>query len=178
MKFCLVRSKRRTLALQVKPDGSLVVRAPHAARVSAIDEFVRKNGDWIRKTSQAVCERAKLRPPKLLPHIERGYKEKAFSIFHERCRLYSVRIGVSYKNLALSNAKGRWGSCSAMGRLRLNWRLVMAPLEVIDYVIVHELAHLKELNHSQRFWAVVETALPSYRREKKWLKENALLLHF
>lgn len=105
--------------------------------------------------------------------FERWYKQEAFMVFTHRCRAYAEQMGVRYKNLNLSSAKGRWGSCTPRGNLRFNWRLVKAPIEIVDYVIVHELAHLKELNHSSRFWAVVEKHYSSYFQAKKWLKDNA-----
>jgi predicted metal-dependent hydrolase len=116
--------------------------------------------------------------PKARRLFERWYKERAFSVFTERCRLYAAQMGTSYKSLSLSSAKTRWGCCTPRGTLRFNWRLVMAPVEVIDYVMVHELAHLKELNHSRRFWEIVSKALPDHSHAKKWLKENGLRLHF
>lgn len=116
--------------------------------------------------------------PKARRVFERWYREEAFAVFTERCHFYSKQMDVNYKCLKLTNAKRRWGSCHPKGSLCFNWRLVMAPLEILDYVVVHELAHLKELNHSSRFWATVEKTFPGHRAAKKWLKENQFGLSF
>ena len=86
-------------------------------------------------------------------------------------------MGVSYNSINLSGAKHRWGSCYPGGNLRFNWRLIMAPKNIVDYVVVHELAHLAEPNHSKRFWAVVEKAFACHREAKEWLKDNQLRLN-
>ncbi len=104
------------------------------------------------------------------------YRQQAIIIFNQRAIIFSKLLGVRYKKIKLSNAKTRWGSCSSLGNINLAWRLIMAPLEIIDYVIVHELAHLLQANHSQRFWAEVQKILPDYKNRRKWLKENGHLL--
>ncbi len=210
----LIRSKRKSIALEIKNDGALVVRAPFFVKDELIQRFVDQKRDWIDKIHHRARQRlTQFRPkqfiegekflylgkeytlhiaedmfgkllfedkfilssrylPKARRLFERWYKEEAFSVFTKRCRFYAKQIGVNYKCLKLSSAKRRWGSCHPQGSLCFNWRLVMAPLEILDYVVVHELAHLKELNHSSRFWAVVEKVFPGHRDAKKWLKEN------
>ena len=172
----ILRSKRRTLALHIRPDGRLVVRAPRSAADHQIHRFVLQNNPWVEKTRQRILEKRKLAETwrAQFPHEDSHYKQQALSLFSERCEYYAVPMGVAYKKIAVSDAASRWGSCSSQGRLRFHWRLVMAPLAIIDYVIVHELVHLKELNHSKRFWALVEAAAPSYRTAKKWLREHPL----
>lgn len=108
--------------------------------------------------------------------FERWYKEEAFMIFTLRCKFYAETMKVRYNSIHLSGAKHRWGSCHPNGKLRFNWRLVMAPKEIIDYVVVHELAHLVEPNHSSRFWAVVDKVSKDRREAKKWLKDNQSLI--
>jgi predicted metal-dependent hydrolase len=93
----------------------------------------------------------------------------AQAVFHERIAVFAPRIGVREPQLRLSNARTQWGSCNAHGRVLLNWRLVHAPLRLVDYVVAHELAHMRELNHSRRFWAVVESAYPDYRVARREL---------
>ena len=90
----------------------------------------------------------------------------------ERVAFFARSQDVKPGKLCISSARTRWGSCSAKGTLSFTWRLVMAPLDIIDYVVVHELCHLKEMNHSRAFWERVETILPDYKRRRKWLKEN------
>jgi hypothetical protein len=94
----------------------------------------------------------------------------------ERIRHYSGMIGLYPDRLRISNARFRWGSCSRDNSLSFSWRLAMAPSLIIDYVVVHELAHIKEKNHSRSFWALVETMMPDYRKHRHWLKENGHLL--
>ena len=104
------------------------------------------------------------------------YKNEAHKIIKKRLAYYSEKSGIAYNKFSLSNAKKRWGSCQASGNLFFAWRLIMAPLPVIDYVVVHELAHLEENNHSQRFWKKVKDILPDYQKYRNWLKENGYLL--
>jgi predicted metal-dependent hydrolase len=102
----------------------------------------------------------------------RWYKERALEIIFERVRQYSQQYNFTPKQVKISSAKTRWGSCSPNGTLNFTWRLVMAPLDVIDYVVVHELAHLRVKNHSSKFWKVVESIYPEYKKQRKWLREN------
>ncbi len=105
------------------------------------------------------------------------YRKQAERIFVERINIYSKNLEVYPKKIKLSNAKKRWGSCSSKGYVNLNWRLVMAPIRVIDYVICHELVHLQEPNHSQKFWTKLKILMPDFEKQKEWLKENGHLLY-
>lgn len=96
---------------------------------------------------------------------------EATRIFGERLVVYAEKLGVSFRSYALSSAATRWGSCSSEGRIRLNWRLIHFPLSVVDYVVAHELAHLREMNHSPRFWRTVESIFPEFREARKQLKQ-------
>ncbi len=106
------------------------------------------------------------------------YKEEALKIIPERVRWFAQAAGADYqyRDVKISRAEKRWGSCSPQGRLRFSWRLIMAPPEVIDYVVVHELVHVKEKNHARAFWGRVESILPSYKKQTAWLRENEHLL--
>ena len=97
---------------------------------------------------------------------------EATRIFGERLAVYAAKLGVSFRSYALSSAMTRWGSCSSEGRIRLNWRLIHFPLSVVDYVVAHELAHLREMNHSPRFWQTVESIFPEFREARKQLKQH------
>jgi predicted metal-dependent hydrolase len=105
------------------------------------------------------------------------YKKQAVLDFKRRLEIFAAKLGVSTPPLAISNAQSRWGSCSSRGDVRLNWRLLQAPPHIINYVICHELAHLKEMNHSARFWAIVEQLYPDYKRAEKELKALSPQLH-
>jgi predicted metal-dependent hydrolase len=107
----------------------------------------------------------------------RWYRERAFEIISERVKRYSQQYNFTPKQVKVSSAKTRWGSCGPNGTLNFTWRLVMAPLDVIDYVVVHELAHLRVKNHSSKFWKVVESIYPEYKKQRKWLRENGRKLN-
>jgi len=105
------------------------------------------------------------------------YKKQALPDFSRRIALFAAKLGVATPPIGLSSAQSRWGSCSSRGNIRLNWRLLQAPPHIINYVICHELAHLKEMNHSAKFWAIVESLFPDYRQAEKELKALSPQLH-
>jgi len=105
------------------------------------------------------------------------YQKQASLDFSRRLAILAAKLGVATPSLTLSNAKSRWGSCNSRGEVRLNWRLLQAPPHIINYVICHELAHLKQMNHSAKFWAVVESLFPNYKMAEKELKALAAQLH-
>lgn len=109
--------------------------------------------------------------------VVQWYKKEALTDFERRLQHYSARLGVPMPKLYLSNARSRWGSCNSRNEIRLNWRLLQAPPNLINYVVCHELAHLKEMNHSARFWAVVESLYPDYRTAERTLKQRSAELH-
>ncbi|MEO7336489.1 MAG: SprT family zinc-dependent metalloprotease [Caldimonas sp.] len=108
--------------------------------------------------------------------VQSWLQRQARRIFEERCRLYAERLGVRYTRLGLSSAQTRWGSANASGAIRLNWRLVHFGMSTIDYVVAHELAHLREMNHSPRFWDVVRSVVPDYERARGTLRSDVLPL--
>jgi len=110
--------------------------------------------------------------------LECLYRRKAREAFEVEADAYARKMGVEYERIEVRNQRTRWGSCSSKGTLSLNWRLVMAPPEMLSYVVVHELAHLREPNHSARFWGIVEEWMPAYRERRAWLKENRVALVF
>ncbi|MBO5095030.1 MAG: M48 family metallopeptidase [Lachnospiraceae bacterium] len=104
--------------------------------------------------------------------LEARYRKAAREYITARVAYYEPIIGVTHTRLSIRDQKTRWGSCSSRGGLNFNWRLMLAPPRVLDYVVVHELCHRKEMNHSKAFWHAVETVLPDYRELRKWLREN------
>ena len=214
----VIRTKRRTLVLQIMPDARLVIRAPALASEETIRKAVRNKMPWILKKQRMMRET--FRPPvkfadgeefpylgkwhKLLvvpgasaplvfndnqfllsgahlPEAKRlfedWYKEKAFETVNNRIKPYAEMTGLKYTRISITGARKRWGSCSLKGSLNFTWRLAMTPLAVVDYVIVHELAHLEEHNHSARFWRKVHAIFPDYRQARQWLKNNCQLLN-
>jgi predicted metal-dependent hydrolase len=110
--------------------------------------------------------------PNALAVFEHWYKEQARQVLTGRVRLFAAQHGFGYDKVRITSARTRWGSCSSRGTLSFTWRLVMAPLAVVDYVVLHELAHLKIQNHSAVFWAEVARLMPDYKRHRDWLKKN------
>jgi len=110
--------------------------------------------------------------------LEAWYRRQAQAIVAERLALWNQRYGFTYHRVTIKEQKTRWGSCSRQGNLNFNWRLLLAPLDILDYVLIHELSHLKEQNHSARFWAVVALACPEYRARRQWLREHGHELRF
>lgn len=108
--------------------------------------------------------------------FEKWYRAHALKIITERCQIFATRFGFEFAKIRISSARTRWGSCSSRGTLSFSWRLVMAPVSVIDYVVIHELAHLKIKNHSSVFWAEVARLLPTYKISRAWLKQNGRTL--
>lgn len=106
------------------------------------------------------------------------YKDQAKVILGEKIVYYAEMLGVSYNQLRIKEQRTRWGSCSNKGNINLNWRIILAPEPVIDYLVLHEVAHLKQLNHSAAFWQLIEKNLPNYRNCKKWLREQGKNLFF
>ena len=109
--------------------------------------------------------------------VLKWYKKQALTDFTRRLALLAAKLGVETSPIILSNARSRWGSCNSRGEVRLNWRLIQAPPHIINYVIAHELAHLKEMNHSAKFWATVERIYPDYKAAEKGLKVWSNKLH-
>ena len=153
MKVTVIRSNRKTVAIQVNSDLSVTVRAPRSVSEKDIEEILKKKEAWISK------------------HIEK-IKETKLKVIPERVEYFAKVIGVTYGKITVRNQKTRWGSCSSKGNLNFNCLLMLAPPEVLDYVVVHELCHRKQMNHSKAFWLEVEKVLPNYKEVRKWLKEE------
>jgi len=106
--------------------------------------------------------------------LEQWYKGQARRLIHERLDFYKQQMDLDFNEVRLKDQKTRWGSCSTKGNLNFNWRLIMAPPFILDYVIVHELCHLKIMNHTKQFWQLVESCVPDYKARRNWLKENGM----
>ncbi len=165
----LIRSARKSLALQVKEDGRVVVRAPLSMAARRIEFFVIDHWDWVEKQRQRLS-RQRENARRITEEERQEGIRKAKEIIPRRAACFAARMGVSYGRITIREQKTRWGSCSQKGNLNFNWKLVLMPPEILDYVVVHELAHRKEMNHSPRFWAVVEKELPDYRKRREELK--------
>lgn len=216
----VVRSRRKTIALVVQPDGRLVVRAPLRTSQKIIDAFVTSKADWIEKSRQSQHTRRKFFPkryfipgelfwylgkqyplqlatpqrpalqfhlafkleeksaPQAKKRFEHWYREQARLYLMERVQYFANLYNFQYKLIKITSARTRWGSCSARGTLSFAWRLIMAPPEIIDYVVLHELAHTAHHDHSRDFWSLVQSMVPDYAEKRKWLKQNSHLFHW
>lgn len=166
--YQLIRSARKTLSIQLRPGGAVIVRAPSRMKRGEIDRFVESKRSWI------VTHQAHLEPalPKLIrPELE-TLARHAREVIGELAAYYGPLVGVTYGSITIRAQYTRWGSCTASGNLNFNCLLMLTPDDVIDYVVVHELCHRKQMNHSAAFWAEVERVLPDYRKSRQWLKEH------
>ncbi len=168
----IIRSRRRTVSLQVTRDCRVVVRCPMRMPVRQIREFVESHADWVRAHVEKAREQQENRPIFTEKEI-RQYRELARRVLTEKTELWAARMGVAYGRITIRQQATRWGSCSAKGNLNYNWVLMLVPEELQDYVVVHELAHRREMNHSPEFWKIVAEQLPDYAVRRKRLKEYA-----
>nr|WP_297707641.1 SprT family zinc-dependent metalloprotease [uncultured Butyrivibrio sp.] len=174
----LIRSDRRSLCIEITSDCKVLVRAPRRMPERDINRFIGEKADWIdihlRKMQKRREEQNKA------PETGRALSEqdirllttRAKRVIPSKVRKYAEIIGVDYGRITIRMQKSRWGSCSGQGNLNFNCLLMNAPEEIIDYVVVHELCHRKEMNHSPRFWAEVEKILPDYKNRRRWLKDH------
>lgn len=176
MKVTVIRSNRKTVAIQVNSDLGVTVRAPRSALEKDIEEILKKKEAWISKHIEKIKEtkeRVEAEPTeKLTREKVIALAEEALKVIPERVEYFAKVIGVTYGKITVRNQKTRWGSCSSKGNLNFNCLLMLAPPEVLDYVVVHELCHRKQMNHSKAFWLEVEKVLPDYKEVRKWLKEE------
>jgi len=215
----IIRSKRKTLALEVTQDAGLIVRAPELVSSEYIEKIIHKKRFWIQDRQKDILEKNKKNAPKeyvngegflylgntyrlsiendnLAPltfdkefHLLKNYlpqarqvfsdwyKKEAYEKIKQRLDWHSEAAGIRYNKMGITNAMRRWGSCNTKGNLFFSWRLIMAPLKIIDYVVVHELAHIVVKNHSEKFWIKIRMIMPDYEYSKNWLKDNEYLLN-
>jgi predicted metal-dependent hydrolase len=178
-KYILKVSKRaRRIRITISRDKGLVVTVPSRMRESmrerSIEKFLAEKADWIRK-NQARIE--SLGPP-LLPPAKRGdykkYKQQALALAEARVAYWNQRYGFVVNSIGVKNQKTRWGSCSRKGNLNFNYKIALLPQTLADYIIVHEICHLKEMNHSPKFWSLVERTFPNHKQLRKQLRTNSL----
>lgn len=226
MEYTLIRSRRKTLGLEIGEEGTLIVRAPQNLKESDIQKMLRQKHDWIIKKQKAMKERSiqkpafdfrhgecffvwgeqkpldivlnpkrnqmeailkedriKIRTPVEEPHPIRNLMEAWYRSmtreFIEGCVAhYQPVFSKKVNRITIKDQKSRWGSCSSKNNLNFNWRLSMAPKEVVEYVVVHEMCHLVHMNHSKAFWELVEKFIPNYKDMRKWLKDYGHLMYW
>ena len=213
----IYRSRRKTLAIFIDANGTLIVKAPIRLPDSKIYEFVKSKQDWIIARQRKIAENAYINrsvvsyntflfmgreltpvitakaksithtdtaliipatytPEKLLRRVEKYLRTNAQIILTERAQYFSNRLKLDVSAIGINNNKTRWGSCDTKRRINLNWRTVMLPTHLFDYIVVHEFCHLLEFNHTKNFWAIVETILPNWKILRKQLKQMNWIL--
>lgn len=200
VEYTLTKSKRKSISIYVK-GGSVFVRAPLRVSKKKIDAYVESKEKWIRKHQQKQIENMQKQDSFMLDYdseillfgdtvrvgdvilsntesskdlkdqVKKYYKSEAKKYITSRVHEISEQMNLKPANIRITSAKTRWGSCSSRGNVNFSWYLIMASEDEIDYVIVHELAHLKEMNHSQRFWKIVEEYMPDWKVRRKALRD-------
>lgn len=214
----IIRSNRKTFAIEIKPDGRLIVRAPDRASQKQIQAIVDQKTDWIIKNKAKISRKYAAVKSKAYQHGEsfwylgeqyalqltsrqkplltldgsfhlarkaqsqakavfiEWYREETRAITRDIIKAYTEKYHFKVGQVRINSARTRWGSCSSKNNLNFTYRLCMAPLSVVEYVVVHELAHLKERNHSKAFWNTVAALKPDYQQDRQWLKRHGHLL--
>lgn len=192
MKYTLHPSHTRHLTLSIHPDGSLVVKAPKHINKEAIERFIAQKSKWIEKKRayfKAHFEKKnKIKEELYKKYGEiyvkssnqkqeyKKYKETAEELVQERLEYFNATYKFKYNKVSIKNQKTRWGSCSKRGNINFNYKLALIPKRMADYIIIHELCHLKELNHGANFWKLVSVAMPEYKEVRGDLRKMGVVL--
>ena len=174
MTLRVIRSARKTIGLQVKEDGEVLLRIPNRLSARALQDFLNREQSWIWQKAEQMQSRIKQREATgatPVGQLSREELEKIKEKIGSRVRYYSKIMGVTVGRITIRNQKTRWGSCSSKGNLNFNYQLYYLPEELLDYVVIHELAHRRHMNHSADFWAEVEKYCPDWKIYRKQLKE-------
>ncbi len=170
IEYTLIRSSRRTLALEITRDLQVIVRAPLRCPQRQIDQFVDSRRDWIAdKLALQQRRRAALLALEPTPEQEIELRRRAAQVIPQRVAYYASLMGVTPAGVRITAARTRFGSCSGKNRLCFSWRVMLYPPEAVDYVVVHELAHIRHHNHSKDFWTFVASVMPDYRTRQSLL---------
>ncbi|MDO8505419.1 MAG: SprT family zinc-dependent metalloprotease [bacterium] len=168
-----ISARARRLRLTVYCDGSVVATLPRRMSKNALEEFILKKAQWILRK----VEYFKKFPTKVLKGSHSDflkYREQALALARQRVEYYAARYGFVYRKINIKNQKTRWGSCSKKGNLNFNYKIALLPEALANYLVVHELCHLKEFNHSYAFWKMVGDILPDYAVSRRELKKNGM----
>lgn len=168
------RSKRKSAAIKITANMQIVVFVPLYVSDNEIERMVISKSKWIDehmlKVQSTIDERSKLE--KITFEQIKELADQAVEYIPKRVKYYAEKENFVYNKITIKNLVSRWGSCSTKGNLNFNCLLMLMPDYVIDYIVVHELCHLREMNHSEKFWAEVEKIMPDYQRAELWLKQN------
>lgn len=170
----LKRSNRKSISVEISREAKIIVRAPQKMKKSDIEAFLISKSEWIDKHLASVKENLSSAPRKLSEEEKKELKKNAKKVIEKRVEYYAKAMGLNYHSISIRLQKTRFGSCSTKNNLNFNAIVALMPQEILDYVIVHELSHLKEMNHSPAFWSEVEKVIPDYKSKRKWLKSNGI----
>jgi predicted metal-dependent hydrolase len=163
--FIRMRRARRYV-MRVRPDGDLRVTIPRGGSKAEAVRFAERHMDWARR------QRARLIEGRRPPAVDRELRQQAAALLPPQLMALATQHGLTVNRVTIRNQRSRWGSCSSRGHITLNFRLMLMPPEVREYILIHELMHLKQANHSIRFWRLVEAACPAFRDAERWLKKH------
>lgn len=176
----VIRSSRKTISIHINPDATVTVRAPRRASNREIEKFLKEKEAWINKHIKIIEKlREQAKSDENLNLTDERIRELADEADKDipfRVEKYAEIIGVTYGRITIRNQKTRWGSCSQKGNLNFNCLLMLAPEEIRDYVVIHELCHRKEMNHSAKFWEEVKKVCPKYKEYERWLKNEGRVI--
>lgn len=170
--YTLIRSDRRSLGMEITSDLNIVVRAPKRCPQREIDRFVESHEGWLQ-THLPIQERRRQAAlaRQVTPEQEEALRQKARQVIGQRVEFYSRLMGLTPAGVRITGAQKRFGSCSSKNSLCFSWRLMQYPPQAVDYVVVHELAHIRHPNHSRDFYRLVEQYLPDYRQREAMLRD-------
>lgn len=172
--YTLVRSKRKSLAIEVNRDLEVIVRAPFLLPKFTVEAFVKSREEWIEKAIEKMREKAQNAPAELSSEKIKELKKRAKEVLPDRVKYYSELMNLFPTALKITSAKTRFGSCSGKNSICFSYRLMQYSMDAIDYVVVHELAHIKHKNHSKKFYDLIEKYLPDYKERQRLLKNLPL----
>lgn len=176
IKYEIKRSKRaKRMRLAVYCDGTVVLTSPWGIQQSIIEKFVAEKKRWLLKKI-LFFKSIDAKPIRVFSHKDYlENKDKAFALVNERVEHYNKIYGFSFNKIFIKNQKTRWGSCSRKRNININYKIIFLPKKHQDYIVAHEMCHLKEFNHSRKFWTLVEEVLPNYLEIKRGLRDHELL---
>lgn len=177
IRISVIRSARKSLGLEVRDANTVLARIPTRVSDRELKAFVENHRSWILEKTEVMAEREEKRKSTPAPQPELLSKTDRMKIqlkIGKRVRHYCETMGVTVGYVTVKNQKTRWGSCSAKGNVNFNYQLAFLPEELLDYVVIHELAHRNHMDHSRAFWAEVEKYCPDYRERRAALKEYSL----
>ena len=169
----LIRARRKTLSIRITQEGNLEIRAPLGMPEGEIEAFLKEKAQWIEThRAKVLAEYAQGQEAPLGEEEILTLAEQMRQRLPEKLNRHAASMGVTFGRVTIRCQQTRWGSCSSRGNLNFNCLLMLAPEEVLDYVVVHELAHRKQMNHSALFWQEVERECPDYKKSLRWLKDR------